>query len=356
MKPDDPEFERIAALPDPRDRSYKLLKPYIGGEDLNTGAGMVAQRWIMDTDGLTEGQIHTVPIIRRLIYERVRSDFISRKELKEDDESWWNFRRPCDELRDCWQSFDRLLCLARVSQTAAFTFIDTHIIANEKIVLFRSDADADFALLQSRIHELWARFFSATMKDDLQYALTDCLENFPFPDCTANTLGTYSPDISRMRGTLAEVGRAYFDFRDALMVKNDEGLTKTYNRFHDPDERFPDIVKLRGLHAAMDRAVLDAYSWTDLKPTCEFLLEYEEDEDEDDAGGGRRRKKPWRYRWPDDFRDEVLARLIELNRQHAEEERLSGPAAPGRGSKTKQSTKGRKARTKKTDEPELFET
>jgi hypothetical protein len=43
------------------------------------------------------------------------------------------------------------------------------------------------------------------------------------------------------------------------MVKNNEGLTKTYNRFHDPDEPSADIGKLRELHAAMNRAVLDAY-------------------------------------------------------------------------------------------------
>jgi hypothetical protein len=112
------------------------------------------------------------------------------------------------------------------------------------------------------------------------------------------------------------------------MIRRNEGLTKTYNRFHDPDERLPDILKLRELHAAMDRTVLDAYGWTDLKPTCEFLLDYEEDEnDDDESRSARRRKKPWRYRWPDDFRDEVLARLLELNRQRAEEERLSGVAA-----------------------------
>ena len=34
------------------------------------------------------------------------------------------------------------------------------------------------------------------------------------------------------------------------MIRNDEGLTKTYNRFHDPDERRPDIVELRRLHDA----------------------------------------------------------------------------------------------------------
>src|SRR5262249_37487961 len=89
------------------------------------------------------------------------------------------------------------------------------------------------------------------------------------------------------------------------------------------------------LHAAMDRAVLNAYGWTDLKPTCEFLLDYEEEEDDngDSPAPRRQRKKPWRYRWPDDFRDEVLARLLELNKQRAEEEKLSGAAAEAKEKK-----------------------
>ena len=137
------------------------------------------------------------------------------------------------------------------------------------------------------------------------------------------------------------------------MVKNNEGLTKTYNRFHDPYETSPDILKLRELHDAMDRAVLDAYGWTDLKPTCEFLLDYEDEDDEDEGetgSTGRTRKKPWRYRWPDEFRDEVLARLLDLNQKRAEMERLSGGAAEG---KTK---KPRKSANKVTDpgQPRLF--
>jgi hypothetical protein len=67
----------------------------------------------------------------------------------------------------------------------------------------------------------------------------------------------------------------------------------------------------------MDRAVLDAYGWSDIRPTCEFELEWQEDE----SGNGRRRKKPWRYRWPEPVRDEVLSRLLALNAERAEEER-----------------------------------
>ena len=52
------------------------------------------------------------------------------------------------------------------------------------------------------------------------------------------------------------------------MVRSNEGLTKIYNRFHDREERNPEIVKLRALHAAMDRAVLDAYDGTTSRPTA----------------------------------------------------------------------------------------
>jgi hypothetical protein len=110
---------------------------------------------------------------------------------------------------------------------------------------------------------------------------------------------------------LARHGERYFEVRADLMIRNCQGLTDTYNRFHDPDESSEDILVLRDLHDQMDRAVLDTYGWTDIQPTCEFLLDYE---DED--------KKPWRYRWPDEIQEEVLARLLDLNQKRAEDERL----------------------------------
>ena len=118
--------------------------------------------------------------------------------------------------------------------------------------------------------------------------------------------------------------------RATLMVKNNEGLTKTYNRFHDPDERYPEILKLRELHVAMDHAVLDAYGWSNIETDCEFLLDYEIDEEE----WSPHRKRPYRYRWPDEVRDEVLARLLELNAERAKEEARRGTAQKTGGRKT----------------------
>ena len=154
--------------------------------------------------------------------------------------------------------------------------------------------------------------------------------------------------------SLEAVGKEYYEFRAALMVKNNEGLTKTYNRFHDPNETSAEIKKLRELHAAMDRAVLDAYGWTDLQPTCEFLLDYDEEEDEDavDRPAGRGRKKPWRYRWPDEFRDTVLARLLALNK------RAGGAGETFRSGCRKEREEGtgqeRRAKKQQNSMPDMF--
>jgi hypothetical protein len=212
-------------------------------------------------------------------------------------------------MREALANGTQQLAVSRVSDTAAFVFLPPLAIANSDIICFTFPRFASFAALQTRVHEVWARFFGSSMKDDLRYTPTDCFETFPFPK-------HFETDPR-----LEAAGKAYYEFRVDLMVRNNEGLTKTYNRFHDPDEPSADITKLRELHAAMDRAVLDAYGWTDLQPSHEFLLDYEEEDDEEDTGRTRRRKKPYRYRWPDDFRDEVLARLLRLNQERADEEK-----------------------------------
>jgi hypothetical protein len=214
------------------------------------------------------------------------------------------------------------------------------MIFDQTLLVFASERLSLLGVLASRPHEAWALLQGATMKDDPRYSLGRCFEPFPFP-------GAWDSNPA-----LEQVGREYYEFRAALMVQNDEGLTKTYNRFHDRDHdgtgvegRDPvdvvrDIDRLRTLHDAMDRAVLDAYGWTDIRPTCEFILDYDDDEDEV-PGKASKRRKPWRYRWPDTVRDEVLGRLLALNAERAREEALAGRAAPARPVPRK---KGKRAR------------
>jgi hypothetical protein len=292
-------------------RNAERIFPYIGGEEINTSPNHAYHRYVIDFAEMTEDEARRWPDLFAIVEAKVKG---TRGAYATSE--FWQFERSRRELYTAIRHLPRvLLTNAQAAPHHALAFYSNgNIFANSLNVFALSDW-FHFAVLQSLIHELWARFFSSSMKDDLRYNPTDCFETFPFPEKV------------KMDQQFEEVGKEYYEFRAGLMVRNNEGLTKTYNRFHDPDERSADILKLRELHSSMDRLVLDAYGWTDLKPTWEFLLDYQEDEDEDESGTGRRRKKPWRYRWPDDFRDEVLARLLELNRQRAKEERLSGAAA-----------------------------
>ena len=55
--------------------------------------------------------------------------------------------------------------------------------------------------------------------------------------------------------------------RREIMLRRDLGLTKLYNLINDPDiadESDDDVAKLRAIHLELDRAVMDAYGWTDV--------------------------------------------------------------------------------------------
>jgi N-6 DNA Methylase len=299
----DPEFEAFAQSKDPRNPNKSLLKPYIGGQELNEGT---RSRFVLDVDGLTKKQMGSVPEIETFLESRVRSDFISRGEVAEDTEEWWHFRRPSLALRDIIGKMNRFLVISRVSEYAAFTFTGGDSIINSDVIGFRLESPAAFAVLQSRVHELWARFFGSSLEDRLRYTPSDCFETFPLPPAFEASL------------ELEEVAGAYYDLRSQILHEETKGLTATYNQFHSPACDNAAIVRLRALHDVMDRAVLNAYGWSHIEIKSEFISEFEEQNDEDE--GGRPRKKKYRYRWPDQIKDEVLALLLELNRKRATEE------------------------------------
>ena len=203
------------------------------------------------------------------------------------------------------------------------------MVYSDQLIVIKSETFFTFNLLQSQIHELWVRFFGSSLEDRFRYTPTDCFETFPFPTNWEN-----NPQLEA-------IGKEYYEYRAQLAISNNQGLTTTYNRFHDPDEYDSAILKLRDLHNQMDRAVLDAYGWTDLQPVCEFLLDYEDEEEpNDESTNKRQKKKPYRYRWADEIRDEVLARLLALNEECYQEEVLRGDKKEGKSKKAKGKTSG----------------
>jgi hypothetical protein len=243
------------------------------------------------------------------------------------------------------------MAISRVGNNVSYAFMNPGSVFSESLVVFPIEETSFFSIMQCRVHEWWTRFLASSMKDDLRYTPSDCFETFPFPAALLDVSVT-DPTEEPARQSLGTIGERYHQFRAELMMANNEGLTSTYNRFHDPAETSPGLLELRSLHGEMDQAVLQAYGWSDMPTACGFGLDYldtaedaplpEELQERIDSGElffrdsgdaldfqgqleaygaiSGRRKLPWRYRWPDAVRDDVLARLLALNAERYEEE------------------------------------
>ena len=322
-------------------RNREVIFPYLGGEEVNTSPTHAHHRnvinfldWPLERRDIGElwaeadeerrcelRRRPVVPIdypdpvaadwpdLLEIVEERVKPERLAQKD-KVGQRRWWQFLRPRPELRAAIAGLERVLatnCGATPHHT--FAFLPSRTVFANTLALLTFETDSAFCVLQSRPHEVWARFFGSSMKDDLRYTPSDCFETFPLPEHWEKC------------SDLHAAGREYYEFRAALMTRTDEGLTRLYNRFHDPDEHAPEIVALRDLHAGMDRAVLGAYGWSNIPIKYVFLPDYAINEEE-----RGRRKRPHRYRWPDEIRDEVLARLLALNAERAEAERAASGA------------------------------
>lgn len=307
-----------------------IIFPYIGGEEVNNSPTQSHHRFTINFGEREEDECRkNWPDLMNILEKKVKGERAKQKRAPLRNK-WWRHAETRPALFKAIKSLERTLVInCGATPHMAFAFLTSRMVYSNTLAIFPLQSYSAFCALQSRSHEIWTRFFGSSMKDDLRYTPSDCFETFPFPaDWESHP-------------SLEVVGKTYYEFRANLMIRNNQGLTDTYNRFHNRDENDADIIRLRELHAEMDRAVLDAYGWTDIPTACEFILDYE-DEDEESS----RKKKPWRYRWPDEVRDEVLARLLELNAQRAQDEARSGAVAG--------KTRGRKS--KKVDPSSQMET
>ena len=295
--------------------------PYLGGDELNTSPTQMHHRYVVNVNDLSLEQVETeLPELFKILDRYVRPDRQKEKNKKNGPMyyEWWKYWRDRQDLYQSTKHLKYAFALSRVSAQMAIARVSTEIVFADSCVVFAFEDFSPFAVLQSRVHELWARFFSSSMKDDLRYAPSDCFRTFPFP-------ADFESDPA-----LKAAGAAYHAFRAQLMIDRKDGLTKTYNRFHARGETAADISRLRILHAEMDVAVLRAYARSErdeaMAATWDSLADRAAPEFiEQEVDDGKKIKT--RLDWPPVFKDEVLARLIALNVTRAAEERAAGLTA-----------------------------
>jgi hypothetical protein len=273
---------------------------YVGGEDVNTSPDHLSNRFAIHFGAMDLVEAERWPDLMAIVRERVKperdrlGDSTDARRMKQ---YWWQYYgRDRPELMAALARVSRVLVLSRHTKHACLAFCEHGNIFSEAVYLFALDSFASFATLQSRIHEPWARLFSSSLEDRLRYSASDCFETFPFP----------RPDPRTVMPTLEIAGEALYEARARFMIDADQGLTRTYNALKDASCEEPRILGLRRLHEALDRAVLDAYGWTDLE-----VPRYCPRSDADRAAVRA-------------FEHEVIDRLYVLNAERAREEQRLG--------------------------------
>lgn len=337
-------------------KNAKVIFPYIGGEEVNSSPTHSHHRYVINFSERSEEECRREwPELFEIVERKVKPGRLAQnREIRA--RYWWRFGETCPALYAAISGFERVLVTGAAATTyLSFPYVSPSQVFSHKLIVFPLTESYWFSCLKSRCHEVFAKAFSATLGEGLTYNPTNCFETFPFPVAILNSNANDAADTVTLQ-SLKTIGECYHQFRSELMVSNNQGLTNTYNRFHDPAETNSDLLELRRLHEELDKAVLAAYGWNDVSTACGFGLDYldtEEDaelpdelQERIDNGGlffwdandalafqGQlqahgaitgRRKLPWRYRWPDEVRDEVLARLLALNAERYEEEVAQG--------------------------------
>ncbi len=288
-------------------RNADCLLPYVNGEDLNTSPEQQASRvaicfydWDLERSAEYPQLLAIVQTRVKPEREKMRNGVSGYANLKK---YWWRYQIYLKGLRHAIAPLSRVLVMARITQHHAPCFVPKGSIYNEKTIVFAYDDDYHYSLIQSTIHETWARKYSSTLESRFNYTPGDCFGTFPFPQNPSE----------ETQAQAEKFGAAYHEHRRQIMLARHMGLTATYNLFHNPECKDADIQQLRAMHAEMDRAILACYRLDHLDPQHDFY--------QNDRGQTRFTVSPTARR-------EILRRLLELNQEIAEKERKA-PAVFG---------------------------
>ncbi|RMH17508.1 MAG: hypothetical protein D6696_15590 [Acidobacteria bacterium] len=284
--------ERDALIAKDR-RNGERIFPYLGGEEVNTSPTQSHHRYVISFGAMSLEEAERWPDLIEIVRRKVKPERDRNNRLVYK-KNWWQYAEKRPALYRAIASLDRCLVASIHSKHLLLSLQPTNRIFSHGIVVFCLQTYSAFAVLQSRVHEYWARLLSSSLGDTLRYAATDCFETFPFPH----------PDPRRVIDELEEVGERLYDARAAYMEAAGHGLTETYNRLKDPSHDEPSIRHLRRLHLELDRAVLRAYGWPDVDVPPYVAPQ--------DPAAAKARQA---------FEDDVVDRLFLLNHQRAEAER-----------------------------------
>lgn len=311
------DSEAIQVLRSPnssRQPNSDVIFPFFNGKDISRGA---PSRWLIDFYLRNEKECIDYEIPYKMIMERVFPSRELTQGRPSTNDRWWQHQWPRPEYRKAIEKMERSLVCIQTAKYRQFLWVNKPILPSNSLIAFSFDDDYHFGLLQSKFHGLWAVQLGTQLENRPRYTPTTCYETFPFPFPDKSTKVQISEiakllDVRRQEWlnpeawTEAEglvfpakvggpwhrwiskaesfetgkIAEAHYIRRVAKpgmeKILAERTLTKLYNE---------NPAWLRHLHKELDEAVAEAYGFP-----------------------------------PDLTDEEILARLLKLNLERAEEE------------------------------------
>jgi len=290
--------ERDALITKHNENGERIF-PYLGGQEVNTSPTQAHDRYVISFGQMSLTEAERWPDLLAIVREKVKPerDQNNRENYRK---CWWQFAEYRPGLFEAIANLNRCFVTSGISKHRVFAAVTPQQVFTHNLYVFPLQSMTSFAVLQSKVHIPWADLLSSGLETRGGYRPSDCFETFPFPQ----------PDPRAVIPAVEAAGERLYAARAAYMVDTNQGLTQTYNHLKDRQHDDPRILELRALHEAMDRAVLDAYGWTDLAvpPFCPLT--------------------PDDTRALDAFQDTIIDRLFVLNAERAAEERRLGLGKP----------------------------
>ncbi|WP_035713134.1 class I SAM-dependent DNA methyltransferase [Azorhizobium doebereinerae] len=271
------------------------IRAYRNGRDLAARARGVM---VIDLFGLEADEVRArYPEVYQYLLRTVKPerDAQFQRSPTKDAEAylaqWWVFGKPRQNLRPALSGLPRYIATVETTKHRVFQFLNADIIPDNMIVAIAEFRSYFLGVLSAQHHVIWALAQGGTLEDRPRYSKSVCFDPFPFPAATEAQKAVI--------GDLAEELDAHR--KRVLAAHENLTLTGLYNVLEllksgvapadlDPKARriFDDglVLILKELHEKIDAAVAEAYGW------------------------------------PADLPDEeVLARLVALNKARAAEEK-----------------------------------
>lgn len=266
---DERTAEKMLSAQNPDGRSNSdVVRPWVNAAILSSRPKSV---WIIDfPPGTSEKQAALYEAPFQHVLNVVRPQ---RERSKTTIKEWWLHERPRVEMRRALMGLSRYIATPRVAKHRMFVWLPAETLADSTVVVIARDDDFTFGVLQSRIHEAWARRTGTQLREresGFRYTATTTFETFPFPEAT-----------EEQAARIEEAAKNLVQLRDGwLRARENRTLTGLYNE---------DPTWLQHANAELEVAVTASYDWP-----------------------------------PDLVEEEIVERLLSLNVQRAPEHAATG--------------------------------